>query len=338
MAETEGDIAKVVEVVRGAPKVELHVHLAGAMPQATLDGLCSKYGVAPRSAAFVDYATFIETWVWMVDELIREADDYRRIAEDALTAMATQSNVVYAEVFCSPGTPVKEGKFSLADALDAILAGAAAARAATGIEAVFVVDLERLTGPEWGMALLDSMAPYVGKGVIGVGLGGPEAACEAEVYAPVFARAREMGLRLTAHCGESQGAPEVAACLDALGIERIGHGVRIMEDPELVVRAAGLGVPFEVCLTSNVATGLVASIQAHPLPAMLAAGLVCTLNSDDPLFFDTTLADEYAAAVTRLGMDYDAAVGLLRAAIATSWAPDAYKAELEAQLDAYLER
>ena len=324
----------VEEWVKSLPKVELHVHLEGAMPQATLDKVAARHGVEARDATFTDYESFIQTWIWMMDNVLLDAGDYETITHETLVSLATDSNVVYAEVFISPGTSVKEGKFGLADALDAVLAGAAKAREETGIQAEFIVDLERLTGPEWGNTLLDTLEDYVGKGVIGIGLGGPESAIDADAYTGPFARAREMGLHVTAHAGESKGADEVADCIRALGIERVGHGVRILEDPAVLATVVDNKIPLEICPTSNVATGLYGSLEEHPLKTLMESGVVCTLNSDDPLFFNTSLHAECMGVMTALGLSKEDLVGLLAAGIESSWASQELKSQLLGDLHA----
>jgi adenosine deaminase len=148
---------------------------------------------------------------------------------------------------------------------------------------------------------LEEITPYRDQGIVAVGLGGREAAFPAEDFAEVYTEAARRGFRRTAHAGETAGPGSVAAALEQLGAERVGHGVRAVEDPALVARLARDGVALEVCPTSNVRTGVVPGYAAHPLRRLFDAGVRVTVNSDDPTFFGTTLLDELELCVTALG-------------------------------------
>ena len=156
-----------------------------------------------------------------------------------------------------------------------------------------------------------------------------------EQFAPHFARARAAGLHSVPHAGESTGPESIRDALDHLGAERIGHGIAAARDPALMRRLVEQGVPLEVCPTSNVRTRSVPSLADHPLPALVAAGVAVSINSDDPPMFSTTLNREYAIAADLLGLDRAGVADLARAAVAHSFAPAATKAAIRTEIDAY---
>lgn len=295
-------------VLREAPKVELHLHLDGAM---SLPWLLERIGRVPdppcRTLAelearlrYRDFAEFIERWVWKCGFLDRYAD-FESLAESVLGDLAARG-VVHVEPFFSPGDYVKNG-LEIVGLVEAVLRGAERARRATGIGFGLIVDLIRDHGPAVAARRLDEITPYRGQGIVAVGLGGSEAKFPAGDFAAVYAEAARRGFRRTAHAGEAAGPESVAAALEHLGAERIGHGIRAVEDPALVARLARDGVPLEVCPTSNVRTGVVASYAAHPLRRLFETGVRVTVNSDDPTFFGATLLDELELCVTTLGFE-----------------------------------
>jgi adenosine deaminase len=173
-------------------------------------------------------------------------------------------------------------------------------------------------------------------GVIGIGLGGEER-FGPEPYAPIFAQAREAGLHSIPHAGETHGPSSIRAAMHDLGAERIGHGIRVLEDPSLVEEIRERGIGLDVCPTSNVMTRSAASLEAHPLPAMLDAGLLCTLASDDPSMFHAPLADEYARVRETFGFNDARIAELSRGGVRASFAPEPLKAELHTAIGAWLE-
>jgi adenosine deaminase len=172
-------------------------------------------------------------------------------------------------------------------------------------------------------------------GVFGVGLGGEETH-PPEPYASIFDEARDAGLRSVPHAGETGGPASIRGALDALGAERIGHGIRVLEDPDLVAELRDRQIPLEVCPTSNVMTKVVPSMDLHPLPRLLEAGLLVTLNSDDPSMFSSPLAGEYEACRTTFGMDDTALAALAHAGVAASFADGDTKRGLADAIAAWL--
>jgi adenosine deaminase len=172
-------------------------------------------------------------------------------------------------------------------------------------------------------------------GVFGVGLGGEEKH-PPEPYAPIFAEARDAGLHSIPHAGETGGPASIRGALDALGAERIGHGIRVVEDLDLVAELRERQIPLEVCPTSNVMTKVVPSMELHPLPRLLEAGLLVTLNSDDPSMFTSPLAGEYRACRSVFGMNDEALAAISRAGVVASFADEVTKRELAEAIDAWL--
>jgi len=293
--------------IREAPKVELHLHLDGAMSLPWLLERIRRHPTAPlRTLAelrtrlrYRSFDEFIERWVWKCGFLDRYAD-FESLADSVLSALAAQG-VVYVEPSFSPGDYERHG-LETPGLVEAVLRGAERASRATGIAFGLVIDLVRDHGPAVAARRVAAIGPYRGQGVVAVGLGGSEAAHPARRFGDVFAAAAGLGFHRTAHAGEAAGPASVREALDVLGAERIGHGIRAAEDPALLARLVRDRVPLEVCPTSNVRTGVVPSYAAHPLPRLVAAGVRATVNSDDPTFFGASLLDEYALCLTRLGL------------------------------------
>jgi adenosine deaminase len=177
-------------------------------------------------------------------------------------------------------------------------------------------------------ATLDAVAEVRELGVVGVGLGGSEQSFPPEPFGPVYERARRLELRTTVHAGEAAGPASVWGAIRALCPERIGHGTRAFEDPALVGRLAATRLPVEACPLSNVATGVVASLEEHPIRRLRDAGVLVTVNTDDPKMFGNSLAEEYALLQARLGFSADEVRGLLLDAVAASWLPEHRKRRL----------
>ncbi len=307
------------------PKVELHLHLEGAIPLPALWELVCKYGgdgdIAGVQAlqerfAYRDFDHFIQTWVWK-NGFLREYDDFTHIAQAVAADLASQG-IGYVEAFYSPADFFRHGLHG-PEITAAIRKGLDRVQ---GVEVRLIADLIRDFEPGPGARTLEALADVRELGLIGVGIGGSEGRFPPEPWADVFERARQLGLHTTAHAGEAAGADSVKGALDALRVERIGHGTRAIEDPALVARLAREGIPLECCPISNVRTGVVASVADHPLRQLLDAGVVCTVNTDDPAMFQTSLAQEYAALQDDLGFTDSEVVDLALAAVRASWMAD----------------
>jgi adenosine deaminase len=319
------------------PKAELHLHLEGAIPVPTLWELITRHGGDPliKSEAqlvdwftYRDFAHFIETWVWM-NGYLRTTDDFTFAAEAVARHLASQ-NIVYVEAFFSPSDFLRHDlqphgiATAIRTGLDRV----------KGIEVALIVDLVRDRGPENAARTLAAIKEVADEaGVIGVGIGGFEAAHPPEPFAPVYQDARTAGFRLTAHAGEEAGPESVWGALRSLEVERIGHGVRSVEDPKLVAHLVERQVPLEVCPTSNLRTGVVAQWDRHPVRALIEAGALVTINTDDPAMFGISLAGEFSNLEQRFGLDDAALKRLSLAVVEASWADGRTRSDLTRQIE-----
>lgn len=319
------------------PKVELHLHLEGAIPVPTLWQLIEHHGGDPvitTEAQLVDWFTyrdfahFMETWAWM-NGFLRTLDDFTFAAEAVARHLAEQ-NIVYAESFFSPSDFRHHGLEPQGIAL-AIRAGL---DRVPDVEVPLIVDLVRDRGPDGTAETLAAVSEVAAEArVIGIGIGGHEAAHPPEQFAGVYRDAREAGFRLTAHAGEEAGPESVWGAIRALDVERVGHGVRSVEDPDLVDYLVETQLPLEVCPTSNLRTGVVAHWDRHPVGELVDAGALVTINTDDPAMFDTTLAGEFSICDERFGFDEATMRRLSLAPVDASWAGLATRASLALRIE-----
>jgi adenosine deaminase len=319
------------------PKVELHLHLEGAIPYSALWDLVQKYGGAPdlpdlealkQKFVFRDFPHFIEMWIWK-NQFLREYEDFTVIAEAVARDLARQ-NIRYAEVFYSPADFTRHG-LHVQPLTAAIRAGLARV---PEIEVALITDFVRDLGPENAVRVLAEVSEVRDQGVIGVGIGGSEQLYPPEPFAEVYAQARAMGLHTTAHAGEAAGAASVWGAIHALHAERIGHGTRAAEDPALLDYLAERTIPVEMCPLSNVRTGVVPSLDKHPARCYFECGILVTINTDDPRMFGNTLAEEFSLLEQVLGFSRDDIRTLILNGIRASWLPETQKADLTAAFHA----
>jgi adenosine deaminase len=310
--------------LQSAPKVELHLHLEGAIPLDTLLELLQDHGGDPEAPdhdslvarlQYRDFPHFLDTWWWMTG-FVRTYDDFEHIAESVAADLARQ-RIIYAEASFSPTDFARHG-LSPQGIASAIRRGL---DRVDSTQVVLNCDLVRNTGAERAGRTLDAVLEVANETDIrGITIGGSEDTYPPELFADVYKRAAAAGLHLTAHAGEAAGPASVRTALDTLGVERIGHGVRTVEDPKLLARVVAEQIPLEVCPTSNIRTGVVSGWDQHPVETLLNVGANVTISSDDPTFFHTSVAGELAAVAERFGADPQA---LTHAAVAASWmAPD----------------
>jgi aminodeoxyfutalosine deaminase len=290
------------------PKIELHVHLEGtvraatlleiarrndyALPADTVEGLAGLY-------EYRDFEHFIEVWI-LTTNALRTRDDFRRIVVD-YAAEAASHGAVYVEGIFSPAERVRRG-VRWEDIFGGYCDGAEEARELHGVEVRLTPDLVRGFPLDECERVVRHSVEHAERGVVGVGLGGLEAQYPPEPYAPVFQAAKAEGLGSVPHAGEVAGPQSVRGALDALRADRIRHGFRAIEDPGLVAELAAREIVLDVSPVSNVRTGAVSSLAEHPLPKLVAAGVRCSISTDDPAMFDTDLAREYEAARS-IGVD-----------------------------------
>jgi aminodeoxyfutalosine deaminase len=282
------------------PKIELHVHLEGTVRADTLREIAKRNDYAlPEDIEslyrFRDFRHFIEVWILTTNALKQEAD-YRQMVVD-YAAEAASHGAVYLEGIFSPAERVRHG-CTWEDVFEGVCNGAQEARELHGVEIRLTPDIPRGFTQEEARATVEWCAKYKDRGVVGVGLGGLEAEFPPEPYAEVFAYAKSLGLGSVPHAGEVAGAASVQGALEALQADRLRHGIRAVEDAGLVAEIAGRGTVLDVCPLSNLRTGAVASLAEHPLPQLVAAGVRCSISTDDPAMFDTDLGRDYEAATS----------------------------------------
>ena len=327
------------EVLRRLPKVEIHLHLEGAIPLPALWELVRKYdgtSDVPDITAleerfrYRDFPHFLSTWMWK-NGFIREYDDFTFIASAVAADLAAQ-NIRYVEAFHSPGDFQMIHGLDVARITEAVRRGLDAHREA--IEIRLIADLTRDFGPERGGAWLEAIAASKELAIIGIGIGGGEHDHPPEPYEHVFERARELGLHTTAHAGEAAGPASVWGAIRTLRVERIGHGTRASEDDTLVDYLQEHQLPVEMCPISNLRTGVVSRMKEHPIRAFFNQGLLVSVNTDDPKMFGNSLEQEYRALMDELGFTLDDVKTLIRHAIDSTWADEATKKRLHAELTA----
>jgi aminodeoxyfutalosine deaminase len=293
------------------PKIELHVHLEGTVRAATLLQIARRNGVRlpadtveglARLYEFRDFTHFLEVWL-MTTGALRTERDFRQVVVD-YAAEAARHGAVYLEGIFTPLEAVGRGA-GWDEVFTGYCDGAQQAREAHGVEVRLTVDVPRGCPVEDAELTARYAVRYRDRGVVGLGLGGPEAQYPPEPYAPAFALAREGGIGSVPHAGEAAGVPSILGALNALGADRIRHGIRAADDPGLMRELADRGTVLDVCPISNIRTGVVASLAAHPLPDLVAAGVLCSVSTDDPAMFGTDLTADYAAA-RRLGVSAEA--------------------------------
>jgi aminodeoxyfutalosine deaminase len=284
------------------PKIELHVHLEGTVRAGTLLQIARRNGVAlPADTEeglaglyeFRDFAHFIEVWQ-LTTGALRSDRDFRQVVT-GYAAEAAAHGAVYLEGIFTPAEAVGRGS-CWDEVFTGFCDGAQQAREDYGLEVRLTPDIPRGCPLEAAMLTARHAVKYAGRGVVGLGLGGPEAEYPPEPYAPAFALARDGGLGSVPHAGEAAGVASIRGALDALGADRIRHGIRAVDDPGLVRELAARGTVLDVCPISNLRTGVVASLSVHPLPDLVAAGVRCSVSTDDPAMFGTDLGADYAAA------------------------------------------
>ena len=313
------------------PKVELHLHLEGAIPHGALWELIQKYGgdetvpdlpALQRRFVYQSFPHFIETWIWK-NQFLREYDDFTRIAEAVARDLASQ-NIRYAEVFFSPSDFARHG-LQIQKLTEAIRKGLSRV---SNIDIALVADLVRDNGPAQAAVTLAAVSEVQSLGVVGIGIGGSEQHHPPEPFQSVYAEARRLGFHTSAHAGEAAGAASIWGALLQLQVERIGHGTRAEEDDRLLDYLAEKKIPLEVCPLSNVRTGVVASLDSHPVRRYFERGLVITINTDDPKMFGNSLAEEYRLLENVLGFSRDDLRLLILQGIESAWLSSIKKQQL----------
>jgi len=290
--------------LRDLPKAELHLHLEGSVepetlleldPALTLEEIEQRY-------QYGDFQAFVESYKWVLERLY-EPEDFALTARRLLGRLAAE-NVRYAEITLSAGVILRRRQ-DFAGIFEAVRGEAEA----SPVRVRWILDAIRQLGAEHAMEVAELAAGSVNQGVVGFGIGGSEQLGPAEWFAEVFRFARSRGLHLVAHAGETMGPESVWAALE-LGVERIGHGVRAVEDRALLDHLREQDIPLEICISSNLATGAVASLTEHPVRRLFEVGVPVVLSTDDPGMFRTTLTREYELAAHVFGFSEEELRGL----------------------------
>lgn len=315
------------------PKANLHVHLEGTIRPQTLAEIAGVHGLRLLPGTRItDPASF-----FAANEVVRNCllspDDFHRVATEYCADEAA-NGTCYAEVsFTAAAHGERLGDMAMP--LRAVLDGLAQGRVDYGLETRLVLDHSRRRPVERAWATLRLAESYASEGVVAVGLSGDEA-YPGDPFAAVFAAARAAGLHVVHHAGEAEGPVSIYQAVTVGGAERLGHGIRVLDDDMLAAEVVALGIPLEVCPHSNVLLGLVPSLGEHPLPRLLEAGLLVTLNTDIPAMTGAGLAEEYRQLRDIFGYDDAAIADMARAGVQASFAPVDVKSLLLTRIEAWL--
>jgi adenosine deaminase len=311
-----------VSELRTLPKAHLHLHLEAAMRPSTMHELAAVHGVEIRSLSFESFSDFIVVYVVATD-VLQKPDDLARLVRE-MAEDARDDGAVWVEYFVYP--PLWLGRFGDdVESLDFVLDVARDATAATGVGLGAIVTADRTTDPALATHWAKLAVDRAGDGVVGFGLANDEARYGPEHFVDAFAIARDGGLLSVPHAGELAGPESVRGALDLLHADRIGHGVRAVEDPTLVERLAAEQVTLDVSVTSNLILGLYPSVREHAVGRLVEAGVPVTLNADDPLMFGPGLLEEYTSVRDAFEWDDAAMAAIASTSITSSAAPDATK-------------
>jgi aminodeoxyfutalosine deaminase len=327
--------------IAGLPKAELHVHHVGSASPRIVSELAERHpGVVPADPeelreffAFRDFAHFVEVYLAVVD-LVRTPEDINLLTYEIAREMAQEQSLRYAELTCTPYTSVIRG-IPIEAYSEAIEQARVDAERDFGLVLRWIYDIPGESGLPAADATLQFALDHPTDGLVAFGLGGPEIGVPRPQFQPHFEAARAAGLRSVPHAGETTGPETVWDALRLLGAERIGHGTSSAQDPALLAHLAESRVPLEVCPSSNIATRAVAHLDEHPITAFRDAGVVITVNSDDPPMFGTTLNREYEIAADLLDLDRDGVRALATTAVDVSFAPEVVKARVREEIAAY---
>jgi len=323
------------------PKVELHCHLEGTISPTTVAELASKNGhrlPVPHVEDLYSYDSldgFLKVF-WFVQEMLATPEDWERAAYESVV-QAAPHGLRYGETFFTPARHLSAGQ-DLGGIVEGITRGFEAAEAETGVRCMAICDMDRAYGGAAGLQLIEQLVELRRAGradrVIGIGMDSTELGVDPRDYVPAFELARSAGLRRTAHAGEDTGPDNIEMALDVLGAERVDHGLSILQDPELTDRVASERVPLDVCPNSNVLiANKVGSLAEHPFQRMREAGLLATLNTDDPAMTDLDLGKEYRSVAEALDLSFDDMAGVALDGVEACWLDDSDKRRLRTEFE-----
>ena len=339
--------------IQSLPKAELHLHLEGSVEPGTLAELSRRHNTplptennrydvrgsgdvlseddVRRLYSYKDFNGFMLAFK-SVTERLRTPEDYELITYRLMQKLR-QQNVMHAEVYVSVGVIRWRGQ-EFEPILEGMERGRERGQRDFGVSLLWIFDAVRHFGPEAAAEVFDLAARNVDRNVVGIGIGGDERRGPAEWFRDLYKKAAGQGLRLTAHAGETTGPESVWSALN-IGAERIGHGISIAQDPELVEVLAHKQVPVEICVSSNLRTGVCDGFGEHPVKSFFDEGLMVTLNTDDPAMFQTTLNREYQIAMEQFGFSREQLREIARNSFEASFLPVEKKLRYLQQVDAY---
>jgi adenosine deaminase len=325
------------------PKVELHCHVEGTIRPQTVVELARKNGRElptddpTELYRYTSLDSFLEIF-WLVQSLLADPDDWARAAYESIVDAAPHG-LRYREMFFTPARHLAAGQ-SLDGIVDGLTRGIERAEADTGVRCMLICDIDRSFGPGPAVELVEAAVALREAGgsradrLIGIGMDSTERGVDPRDFADAYAVARRAGFRVTGHAGEDTGPENIATALEALAIERIDHGLAIMDDPQLVARVAEQRIPLDVCPNSNV---LIANkyerLVDHPFRRMRQAGLLATLNTDDPAMTDLDLGREYRTVASALGMPWEETTAVALDGVEASWLDESDKRRMRADFE-----
>lgn len=326
------------------PKAELHRHLEGSLRLETMMDISREHGLTV-SDSLMRLSGLVQiqdeepyTFINFLDKFktlrlfYRSPDIIHRVTREAIED-AARDNVTYMELRFTPVALSRAERFPLHDVIDWVCESSAKAAEEFGITVKLIASVNRHESPELAEQVAWLAAGHKERGIVGLDLAGNEAEFSGQPFAPIFREAKESGLKITVHAGEWGGADNVREAIEELNADRIGHGVRIMEDESVIALAKERGTVFEVCVTSNYQSGVVPALTDHPLPRMLQAGLNATLNTDDPSISRIALSNEFQLAHDDLGIS----MGMLKertlAAVNAAFLPEGEREKLVRKME-----
>ena len=296
------------------PKAELHIHMEGSISLDTANAIASRKGYPPLPNSFYDVRDVDDfTRVFMsLARLMTDEEDFFDIARD-FTARQAGDGIVLTETFIQPSFHTRRG-VPAEELFRGVEEGLKEGEQQYGAQVHVICSVSRVFGPDAAFETLDLVGKYAGERVIGIDLAGvKESPRDPALYAPVFEAARVMGLRTVAHSGEFSSPDVLRQTVDLIKPERIGHGIAAWQDKELMALLADLGIPLEICPTSNITLGAVPSLEEHPVRRLYDMGVPIVINTDDPALFNTTLSDELELLRTQYGFSDTEIEGLIEA-------------------------
>ena len=325
--------SRTPEFYHSLPKVDLHRHLEGSLRLVTLLEIARAFDLdfpgtdRLRPMVQINHSDPLTSQNFLskfetLREFYRSPEVIARLTEEAI-ADAAADNVRYLELRFTPVALSKVEDFPMNEVLDWVIQGANEASSKHEISTRLIASVNRHESLELAAKVVELAIERREEGIVGIDLAGNEAEFPTSPFAPLFQDAKQSGMHITVHAGEWGGPENIEQAINLLGAERIGHGVRIIEDETLVTQARELGTTFEVCITSNYQSGVVAELREHQLKKMIAAGLNVTINTDDPSISQVTLSDEYQVACEQIELSLGTLRQRVLAAVQAAFLPAA---------------